>query len=271
MISAAILASLAFLPADVAFAEAPQELRAPVIDVGALLPPAESVVPLNGQLVFIGAGNATFVRVRTDETGALVEEEPLDDHSILAVDQFEVAHVVGLPSSLGLTVGEQLVVQSRCASGCTFQGTWTVVDEDTTAPTFNDGPALITAREIGSAVGGTSGGYFVTVELPGARDDSSLTTIELRGDLTHLTPQAFQPGVPMNIFFETLDDTERTACFEAFAIDAAGNETAFRDELCVDLVQPIIGGCAQTTPATSSLGALLLLALALLRTRARRA
>lgn len=259
MICFVLLASLA---TDVAGAA---EARAPIIDVGALLPAADTTVPINGRLVFVGAPDATFVRVQAGEGGAVVNEEPLDDHTVLPVDQFEVVHVVGLPGEL--TVGEQLVVQSRC-SGCAFQGTWTVVDEDTTPPVFADGPARVTAEHSDPAFSGSSGGYFITVELPGAQDESSAVMIELRGDINQAARQSFVQGAPMDIFVTTLDDSERTACFDAIAIDAAGNETAFGEALCVQLVRPLLGGCAQTTSSSSATIALTLLAL-LARRRVR--
>ena len=62
----------------------------------------------------------------------------------------------------------------------------------------------------------------------------------------------------MDIFVTSLDDSERTACFDAIAIDAAGNETAFDDELCVQLTHPLIGGCAQTTSSTCTFAVALL-------------
>jgi hypothetical protein len=256
---------LASLVTDVAGAA---EAIAPIIDVGALLPAAESTVPVNGRLVFLGANDVSFVRVQVDENGQPSEED-LATAEVLQVDQFQVAHVVDV-SGLALTVGEQLVVQSRCAQGCSFQGAWTVVDEDTTPPAFADGPARATAEHIDPAFGGTSGGYFITVELPGASDESGATMIELRGDIAHVAPQSFSAGGAMDLFVTTLDDSERTACFEAVAIDAAGNETTFRDELCVELVRPLLGGCAQTSASTSAslLGSLLALRIA--RRRGRR-
>lgn len=262
MISLFVLAALA---TDVAGAA---EARAPILDVAALLPAPETTVPINGRLVFIGAADTTFVRVQADETGALLDETPLE-HTVLPVDQFQVAHVVALPESLGLAVGEQLVVQSRCASGCSLQASWTVIDEDTTPPVFADGPARVTAEHIDPAFGGSSGGYFITIELPGAQDESSATMIELRGDLNQAAPQTFAAGAPMDIFVTTLDDSERTACFDAIALDAAGNETAFEQELCVELTHPLIGGCAQTNTSSSSMFALALLALACVRRRVR--
>lgn len=261
MICLFLLASLATDVAGLA------EARAPILDVAALLPAVDTNVPINGRLVFVGASDATFVRVRPDETGAIVDEVSLDDHTVLPVDQFEVIHVIGLPAELGLTVGEQLIVQSRCGS-CSFQGTWTVADEDITPPVFADGPPRVTADHISGEFGGTSGGYFITVELPGAQDERSATMIELRGDINQAARQSFAQGAPMDVFVTTLDDSERTACFDAIAIDAAGNETVFGEELCVELVRPFIGGCAQTSAASSATFALALVAL-LVRRRVR--
>ena len=261
MICLFVLASLATDVAGLA------EARAPILDVAALLPAVDTNVPINGRLVFVGAADATFVRVQAGEGGAVVDEVALADHTTLPVDQFEVVHVVGLPAELGLAIGEQLIVQSRCG-GCSFQGTWTVVDEDTTPPVFADGPARVTAEHIDPAFGGTSGGYFITVELPGAQDESSATMIELRGDINQAARQSFAQGAPMDIFVTSLDDSERTACFDAIAIDAAGNETVFGEELCVELVHPFIGGCAQTTTSASATFALALVAL-LVRRRVR--
>lgn len=259
---AASLALLALVSADVAAPAA--EARAPVIDVSALLPAADGTVPLNGRLVFLGATGVSFVRVQVDEAGAPIEDELVVDE-VVPVDQFFVAHIVALPA--GLAAGDQLVVQSRCPEGCSFQGTWTVVDEDTTAPTFLDGPARATGEHIDPAFGGTSGGYFITVELPGATDASGATIIELRGDINQLAQQSFAQGAPMDVFITDLDDSERTTCFDAFAIDAAGNETAFRDELCVQLTHPFLGGCSSTPVSSTGLSALLLLALTLVRRR----
>jgi hypothetical protein len=249
------------LSADVAL-----EARAPVADVRAVLPASDTTVAQNGRLVFIGAGDATFVRITPAADGTF--EESTLAHSALFVDQFEGAHVIDL-APLELAIGDQLVVAARCGS-CTFQGTWTVAQEDSAAPTFDDGPARVTGEHIGYDIGGTSGGWFITVELPGARDESSQTMIELRGDVNLVAPQAFAQGTPISVFVTDLDDSERTACFDAVAFDAAGNEATFRDELCVELTRPLIGGCAQASSSTPMFAGALVL-LALLRARRSRA
>lgn len=257
-----------FAAADVALPQGAAEARAPILDVGPLLPAAGATVPINGRIVFVGANEAgmSFVRVRADDTGAFVDEEPLT-HATVPVDQFQSAHVVDLPSDV--VIGEQIVVQSRCGA-CSFQGEWTVTNEDVTAPQFADGPARISAEHIDGGFGGSTGGYFITVELPGASDERGDVMIELRGDIEHLAPRTFAAGAPMTIFTETLDDSERSACVTAVAIDAAGNESQLDDELCVELVRPVFGGCAQTSASSSSTSLLSLLALALMSTLRRR-
>lgn len=247
------------------------EARAPIEDVGPILPVAGSTVPINGRIVFAGANDPaiSFVRVRPDETGAFVDDEQLT-HTTVIVDPFQSAHIVDLPADI--VIGEQIVVQSRCAS-CSFQGEWTITNEDTTPPAFNDGPARITGEHIDTRFGGTSGGYFITVELPGASDARSDVVVELRGDIDHLAPRTFTAGAPMSIFTQTLDDSERTACVTAVALDSAGNETTLDDVLCVELVRPRIGGCTQSGASPSSLALLALalaLALALVFARRRR-
>lgn len=260
------VAPLAFaLVAQAAPAADPVELRAPAIDVGSAFPAAETTVPANGRLVFFGTPDATIEFVRTLGDGS---EQVLARDAIIALDPFTSAHVVLVPDDV--VVGETIVISSRCNAGCSFQAAWTIADDDVTAPEFNDGPARVTADHIDPQFGasGGGGGYVVTVELPGATDARSATLIELRGDLTHLSPQPFAATGPATLFVETLDDTERTACFLPVAIDAAGNEAEFREELCVELKRPIIGGCSQSSASTST--AAVAMALALLGVMARR-
>ena len=132
---------------------------------------------------------------------------------------------------------------------------------------FDDGPAAVTAAPFASGdLFAPTSSYVLDVQLPGARDARSPVTIELRGDeVNRIGPNVFGPGAPIALSVEVLDGAARTVCFDAFALDAAGNQAALDEQLCVDL-EPA-AGCAQTSRSSTASIALVLAALALVRRR----
>jgi hypothetical protein len=236
-------------------------LALPPTDIVQAFPAVETVVPENGRLVLFGGstGAVTFVRTRGD--GA---EDALE-HVTLPVDSFsfQQAHIVTLPA---LVVGETLVVSARCAT-CSFSGTWTVGAADEQSPVFDDGPIAVDVDPLSSGEPfAPVSAYSLQVRLPGARDTQSPVAIELRGneEVNRFDTQVFAPGQPMTIFMQLPGSAARTVCFDAVAVDTAGNEAAFDDELCADLA-PAGGGCAQASPSTNTLVVLAILMLLVAR------
>lgn len=255
-----LLALVALLPTfNVLSAERADTLLAlPPSDIFQAFPAVDTVVPVNGRLVLFGGGDLTFVRTRGD--GA---EETLE-HVTLPGDSFALAHIVTLPD---LIVGETLVVSTRC-DACSFSGSWTVGVADERAPAFDDGPSAVDVQpnSTGEPFAPTIS-FVLQVRLPGARDTQSPVAIELRGDeVKRFGPESFGPGQPINFLVPLAGGAARTVCFNAVAVDTAGNEGVLANEVCADLV-PARGGCAQASRSTTALAMLALLLLLVVRRR----
>jgi hypothetical protein len=89
-------------------------------------------------------------------------------------------------------------------------------------------------------------GYFVTGCLSEAHDDSfAAVRVTLDDGTEGLFPLASEPSCGARVSFSVNDGTERKLCFDAAAVDVAGNETSFGDQVCVELQHADGAGCAQ--------------------------
>lgn len=227
------------------------------------LPPDRTLSPANVQPVLFGDDieNVSFVRVDGDSESVVSFEknEPIFDHVayVLDVDAFEQ--------------GAQLTIQARC-DDCSederaaLSGRWPRSNlDDVTPPVFADGEAEVTASAFNDeSLSYTH--YTITVKLPPLDEPVAMRFVGDEADVV-LKPLG-SPDFPFS--FNVAGAEARTACFRATAIDVAGNETEFPDQLCAELNPDVnSSSCAQSSASTPSLFAVAMIALACARRRMR--
>lgn len=236
------------------------------VDFSSSLPARDTAIAQNTRLLAFGNrfddnagvdnGDVRFRRV--DNAGDVIAE--LDVTVLDGAGPFQVAYLVDL-GDLGLAEGVT-VTCSACFDA------WTGVVEaepDVTPPVFVEG----TKNRIGVTDLGNDG-WLVRACLPKPVDESAAGVA-----LVVVTDEAAQhePAVQGGCTSEEVEATAhalgapRRFCFQTKAIDAAGNEALFDDDVCVDLPEHAEGsGCASTS-LPSSMVALVSLLAALWRRR----
>lgn len=227
--------------------------------VDAAFPPAGTLVPTNVRpIAFSSYGppaEIAFTRVDSDGTGVEVpfETRAADGATAYLLD-------VG-----ALAPAEGLTIAPACA-GCSATFAWEVGDaDDDNPPRFLDGePPQV--RSNGYTFGGLNPftkGYEIDAVLPGAVDDEGPAMLRVQGDEgidLLMSPSFSDPEEPSSVVhFFVEGGAVRTYCFRVVAIDTAGNEGAFAEELCTDFAEATERGCATSPSPPGALAALLLL------------
>jgi hypothetical protein len=244
-------------------------------DIVSVFPAEGSSVAANGRVVFFGGrADALFVLIRGDGTVRELREERFPDGggvSALVLDLRDV----GTLDDDDLEVGETIRIEDRCDT-CTFSGTWTIDEPDVEPPTFDDGPLLITVSPQRSfPIAGDVNSYRVQAVFAGARDDRGgvmgAWALDEEDGIRLVSTSAVDDGQPIELSMVVSGGAARTVCFDARAIDASGNETAFAGDVCADLdPDDASGGCAQAGGSSAPILAPLLALLSLLPAALRR-
>lgn len=240
MLSFSLVASL--LAADVALPEEVDSFDAfPLVEFG---------IPENGRLLVSG-GTRFLVTHRDGSVEELTGEDPV-------FNMHTRSYFTVTPT---LVEGDTITLERVC-EGCAndLPFTWAVGPADNDAPAFTDGP---------STDGGVVGlydndpellnnyryGFNVGVWLP-PLETPEMTVVHVVGEGVDAHQVAFHDDFGPFVTFQVLGPEEREACFQATAIDPAGNEST-PSSFCVDLVddrRPF--GCAQGDASLWSLAAL---------------
>lgn len=220
------------------------------VDIFDAFPLAELGVPENGRLLV--SGGTRFLVTHRDGS---VEEIPGEDPIF---NMHTRSYFAVTPT---LVEGDTITLVRAC-EGCAddVPFTWSVGPADDDAPAFTDG---------GSTDGGVVGlydndperfnnnryGFNVGVWLA-PLETPEMTVVRVVGEGVDEHQIAFHDDFGPFVTFQVFGPEEREACFQATAIDAAGNESA-PSNFCVDLVDdrgPL--GCAQSDASIWSLAAL---------------
>lgn len=228
----------------------------PQVDFSTAVPSQGAEIPTNARLLVFGSrfedqpGEVVFERFFGLEKTTL-DVEVLDGSGLN-----EAAYLVDLGE---LVPGE--LVQVGC-SACFDNWSATVVDEvDERAPVFAAGNKnRIGVTDMGEV------GYQVRACVPAVRDDGAGVALHVVTDVNEAFAHAFQGGCTASELEVAVfaAGEARTFCWQTLAVDAAGNEALFHEDVCVDLPAHLeeTGGCTQVPGSAFAPFALALLALA---------
>jgi uncharacterized protein (TIGR03382 family) len=250
---------LALSGASMARAEPAQAPQAPQ----GSFPTPETLLPTNAKVVLSGLREPppTFTRVGGGELA--FEEFRLID--ALSPNQGSFSDFLVDPGPLA---GDSLAITATCAGCVPTDSTWLVGTEDDVTPPVIDtrafGPPQVSSSGVEDVFGYHALGWSVGVSAPAVTDDfgSVLVRIETNeGDRALSRFAANETETSLVAQFDA--GPQRVGCFTAFALDLAGNETPFGEEVCAEIGDA--SGCSASS--TPSLGTAAVAAALLLRRR----
>jgi hypothetical protein len=211
----------------------------------------DATVPENGRLLVSGA------------TRFLVTHADTRIEDLVATEPSFFMHTRTFRTlSPTLVEGDTITVERVCEGCGEGAYTWTVGPVDDDAPVFTDGPTNTNGGIVGlydndpeafnnNRFGFSVSGWLAPLQTP------EMVIIHITGEGVDEHQIAFDDEEGPWVTFQVPGPLEREACFEATAIDAAGNESAPYD-FCVDLVDDRRNflGCAQTGSSSSVLAVL---------------
>jgi hypothetical protein len=225
-------------------------------------------LPTNAKVLLRGFLNPTPEFVRAGRAGTLsfdtfVASDPFTPEG------FEFATFVVDPRNLGGIA--TLDITATCEGCAATEQSWIVGDaDDVTPPVIADGA-------IGPPQPGSSGyedvfgyrpaGWTINATAPPVSDDTGVLFIRTDTNEGRSALDSFTSETETLLSAPFDVGPVRVGCFTATAVDLAGNETSFGDEVCAEIGEDQRGfGCAATS--TSSAAMIALCALLMRRMRA---
>ena len=253
---AVVVASSSAQAAPVAPGIADQEalVALPQVDFSTAVPSQGAEIPTNARLLVFGSRFEDQPTEVVFERFFGLEKTTLDVEVLDGSGLNEAAYLVDLGE---LVPGE--LVQVGC-SACFDNWSATVVDEvDERAPVFAAGNKnRIGVTDMGEV------GYQVRACVPAVRDDGAGVALRVVTDVNEAFAHAFQGGCTASELEVAVfaAGEARTFCWQTLAVDAAGNEALFHEDVCVDLPAHLeeTGGCTQVPAAAIAPFALALVA-----------
>jgi hypothetical protein len=256
--SAGVVIVACVLTASVACAEPALDIVAPGVERA--FPEPGTPLPTNAQLVLLSNASAPAV-IEVVRTFADRPEEQL-----VVARVGRDPHLAFLADPGVLSPQELLVVDARCP-GCFFVAEWPIGDgPDDSAPSWDPGSPAIFVRSVSSdGLFPQRLGYALEVRMPPVRDEGPVLLRVAGDEVDGFLREPVQAGPPVVRLFAAGPESRRF-CFRVTAVDAAGHEAAFPEEICAEL-DPALGGEGGCAAASGPACALVLLVVGLFSRR----
>jgi hypothetical protein len=196
-----------------------------------VFPPEDTVLPTNARPIAFVSSVDPFEIVTAE--GEPIESERVGINALVL-------------SPGALTANASLLITARCDACDGRVIAWQVGEaDDVDSPTFDDGPAtglFVQGFHSGGLITFPAG-YEVDLDLPHV-NESVLIRLDpidpAEGEGSFFPDTSRGDDGPTHVHFILDGGDERSECFDAVAVDVAGNETLFSEQLCFELTHDLL-------------------------------